>query len=159
MISQKECVRIFKQHLPKGTKVHVVSRESFVQQALNHFFIREQIRLGFYSEENIYTDFASCAVSYGTMNRMDFCYEMLCLQAEGIDDDLVRAFVAYVALHEAHHFHAQHRPRTVLEQAQAEEECINDVDRSFPDLAAKARKFEAESPVFRRLMSRVQALA
>jgi len=159
MISQKDCVRIFKQHLPKGIKIVVVSKDSFVGQALNHFFIRKQIELGIYTEENIHTDFGSCAVSYGTKKRMDFCYEMLCLQAEGIDDDLVRAFVTYVALHEAHHFTAQHRPLTVLEQARAEEECINDVDQTFPDLAAKAREFEAKSPVYQRLLARVRAIA
>jgi hypothetical protein len=159
VISQKECVRIFKKHLPKGTKVNIVSRESFVQQALNHFFIQRQIELGIYDIANIHNDFVSCAVSYSEFNQMDFCYDMLCLQADGLDDTLVRAFVTYVALHEAHHLRAHHLPRTIHEQAQAEEECIAEVDRSFPDLAEKAHEFEAKSPVFQRVMQRVQALA
>src|SRR4051794_34991097 len=159
MLTKRECLKIFKTHLPKTAKITVVTSEQFVAQALAHPFIQTQIRVGIYSAENIHTDFLSCAVTYSTQNRMDFCYEQFLLQAEGVDDATARAYLTHVALHEAHHFHTRCAPIGVSNQAQAELKCIQDVARNFPEVTSAAALFEAASPVFQRVYSRMRDIA
>lgn len=159
MLSRRECVKIFEKYLPRTAKLRVVSSEDFIAQALGHPFIRTQIHVGIYTEENIHQDFLSCAVTYSTLNRMDFCYEQFALQAQGVDDDVARAYLTHVALHEAHHFHTRCTPVGVQAQAQAELKCIQDVARDFPEVTSAAQAFEAASPVFQRVYARMQDIA
>jgi hypothetical protein len=145
MLTKRECVKIFKDHLPKDAQIKVVKSRDFVAQALAHRFIQTQIHVGIYSEENIHTDFLSCAVTYTSMNRMDFCYEQFLLQAEGVDDATARAYLTHVALHEAHHFHTRCAPVSVSDHAHAELKCIEDVARAFPEVTSAAKAFEVAS--------------
>lgn len=159
MLSQHECLAIFEQYIPNTAKIRVVPSKDFIAQALEHPFVRTQIRVGIYTEEDFHQDFLSCAVTYSTLNRMDFCYEQFCLQAEGVDDETSRAYLTHVALHEAHHFHTRCVPIGPMDQAEAERKCIEDVARDFPEVTSAAAAFEAASPVFRRVYARMKDIA
>lgn len=148
MLSEREVWEIFKRELP-GVDVVNVPRMSYVEASMKHVFIQQQIRLGIYNEDNIYTEFLSYARSYVPLNRVEYCYELLQLHAWSVPDAIVRAYVAHVAHHEAEHFRTTNRPGTWQEHALAELECTHSTDNSAEDAFSKA------SPVVQRVYARI----
>lgn len=156
MLTQPEIQEIFQQHVPDAVGIRFVSQHEFILKALENPYILEQIRIGIYDFENIWTDFLSAACSYPQRNVLEICYDLIVSHSEGVADELTHAYVTMMAAHEAHHFHVNHVPDDVSGLAQAEVDCLRETMQAHPELSMQVEQFEAASPVFQRVYDRMR---
>ena len=157
MLTQLEVMEIFRTHVPDGVDIYFVPAKDFITTALNNPYIQKQVEIGIYTPDNIWMDFLSPACSYSQFNRLEVCYDLLKNHAVGVDDeDLIRAYIVMMAVHEAHHFHVNHTPTNVEEHAEAEAACLRETTENFPDLSKKAAEFEAQSLTYKRVYDRIR---
>lgn len=151
MLSEREVRDIFVAELP-GVDIANVGRVPFVEQAMKHAFIRKQIEVGIYDEQNIYTDFLGVACSFVPLNRVEYSYELISLVAENVPNDITRRWLEMLAHHEAHHFKQQHRPMTWEQHAVAELECNDHMD------ASAETDFAEHSVTYIRVLLRIKLI-
>lgn len=158
MLSSDEVLEIFKIHMPENVHIRMVTKEEYIQCALGNPFIQKQIQVGIYDFANIWTDFLSGACAYPGMDLVEVCYDILHDHMEGVDDvTLCHAYITMMALHEAHHFHADESPQGWEEHTVSETACIQAVSSEHPDLSSEVERFEAASAVFQRVYERMRS--
>lgn len=155
MLSKSEVHSLFREHVPDEVLIVWVDPETYINRAMQHPFIQAQMDIGIYNEENIFTDFLSPACSYTQAGRLELCYDLLAASAEGVDEELTRAYLTMMALHEAHHFHVNAQPQNAQAHGHSELECIAATAASNPEVEALSQEFENVSPVFQRVYARI----
>lgn len=158
LLTKADVYVAFITYLPAKVDIVFVDLDDYIQKALLNPFIQRQIGVGIYDHDNIKTDFLSAAVAYPQQSRLEISLDLINAHAEGVDLDLVEAYLHNMAVHEAHHFHESNAPGTAIEHAHNELECIEAVRQKYPDLDAKSQQFEAVSPVYQRVYARIKAL-
>lgn len=160
-ITQRQVREIFEVYLPDVVAIEFLGRDKFVRDSLQSPFIQEQIRIGIYSEENIFTDLLSVAKAYSLLRKVEICMDLIRDNVEFLDEELTLAFLHWTAAHEAHHFEDAHMlpagdPRT---QALHEKACNDLVAERYPDLEALMTEVEMTSPVYQRVYQRIEAIS
>jgi hypothetical protein len=160
-ITQRQVREIFEIYLPDVVTIEFLGRDKFVRESLLNPFIREQIRVGIYDEENIYTDLLSVAKAYSLLRKVEVCMDLIRDHVEFLDEELALAFIHWTAAHEAHHFEDAHMlpsgdPRV---QALHEKECNDLVAERYPHLEALMTEAELTSPVYQRVYKRIEAIS
>lgn len=158
MISEDLVADIFRQYIPEQVHLVFVNRDKFITDSLGNDFIREQIRVGIYSEDNIWDDFLCAAKAYSLLCRVEVCIELIEQLTEGLDDELTGAFIHWTAAHEAHHFEDSHMIPSADPRAQArhEQDCNALVSARYPELEARMTQVEENSSVYKRVYARIE---
>lgn len=157
MISKEEVIAIFQAQLPEDVQVRVIPKYQHVETLRHHDYIREQIDIGIYTEDDLEADLLSAVSSYVMLGRMDICYELLVEYAEGVPDDVTLGYLLAVATHEGYHFSAG--PTYTMEaHIEQERDANNHVQQVAPHLWELHQRFEELSPVYRRVYARMRNL-
>lgn len=158
-ITRDEIREMFEGLMPNATVVEV-DHDQYIANAKAHPFIRQQIRAGIYTEENIGEEFLSVAVTFADDRRVEIDTYLIESHMKGVDPAAAFGYVSSVALHEYHHMiHHGGPPVSAVEQMQREMECDEFLNKNYAEVMELAAKAEAQSTTIQRVYSRMAALA
>jgi hypothetical protein len=158
LLTDEFIMTVFRTVLGDEVQVDAVDLDTYVTHAMDNQFIRMQIEVGIYDEENIYNEFLSPAVAYAEEMCVAVCPELIRRIMADVDDSYAALWVLNMAVHEAGHIKAGHAPETVLETLENElalHEHGSDLEVAVHLVSSYA---EEQSGVFSRVMERVKNL-
>lgn len=157
-ISRKEVQEIFESVMPPDVDVFFIEHAEYIAKARNHPFVKAQIMAGIYTEDTLEEEFLSPACSYVPQSRVEIDFDLLRHLMKGVPLRHVKSWVKKTALHEAHHFLADHDPRLDVDGHRKQEvSCEQAVRRENPILFADAEEAEGKSMIFQRVYDRIRA--
>lgn len=159
VLSEERIRALFSEYLPRPEiSVLVLDAATFTGQALAHPYVKLQIQMGVYNEDNIRTDFLSPARVHTELDLQIICVEIFDHILEGIPDEIAENYVRHVAAHEAHHFHAEHEPVSAADHSASELVCAQEILTRHPELNEAVTYVEQNSPVYRRVFARLDSI-
>lgn len=153
--STEEIEQLFREYLPDDVTIEFMDVEQYIEEAQRHPYVRMQIAMGIYNHRNIREDFLSPAKVHAAEREQVICSDLLNNLIEGITPTIARDYVRYIAAHETHHFHGHTQPSTASHHAQTELECAQEIAVAHPELSVAAKFVEGNSPVYVRVLARM----
>jgi hypothetical protein len=156
MLTDQEIMDIVADTMGPFVLLENTAHMAYMMKAVQNPFVRHQIDIGIYNAMNILTDFLSPMASFPKEGVVSIDCYLIRKHMDGVADDLARAYVKRMALHEKAHFDCGHEPAdNPQEQALHELECHAKADVP-PDVNKLAEEAEAQSAVYRRVMRRMR---
>lgn len=158
MLSDDFIMTVFRTVLGDEVQVDFVELEGYVKHAMDNPFIKMQMDVGIYDQDNIYNEFLSPAVAYAESNRVAVCPDLIRRIMDDVEDSYAALWVLNMAVHEAGHIKAGHAPASLIETL-VNEMSLHSHDNELENAIHAVGEFaEYQSPVFQRVMGRVKAI-
>lgn len=157
MIDEHLVKEIFQEYLPEDVTITLQPRMQYIESLRQHDYIRKQIDVGIYTDDNLENDLLSAVSSYVFLRQLRICFELLHSYREGVPEEIVIGYLRAIALHESYHFQAG--PAVTPDEHAHQEKLANEhVQVTAPELWDLQQQFEKRSPVHQRVYARMRHL-